>query len=229
MRRIALIPAAGSGSRMRADCPKQYLPLLGEPLMAHTIRALCGAASVDQVLVVLSPEDEWFDAYTWPASTKVQILRCGGASRAETVRNGLRMIESVSTDDAWVLVHDAARPCIESAAVDRLIDQLANDPVGGLLAVPVADTVKRANSDGCVAETVPRDQLWRAQTPQMFRLSQLLPALSAIADASITDESSAMEQAGWAPRLVHGSECNIKVTFPEDLQRAADILGARRL
>ncbi|MBV1776635.1 2-C-methyl-D-erythritol 4-phosphate cytidylyltransferase [Burkholderiaceae bacterium DAT-1] len=229
MKRIALLPAAGSGSRVGASCPKQYLDLNGEPLMAHTIRALCAAQHVDQVVVVLSPEDEWFESFAWPSSPKLRVLRCGGASRAETVRNGLQILRQELLKDAWVLVHDAARPCIEPQSVDALIDLLSADAVGGLLAVPVADTVKRADADGRVGETVPRAHLWRAQTPQMFRLLPLLDALSSLADASITDESSAMEQAGYAPRLVMGTENNIKVTFPEDLQRAADILNKRHL
>ncbi|GAB3267861.1 IspD/TarI family cytidylyltransferase [Chitinimonas naiadis] len=225
---IALVPAAGSGSRMASITPKQYLPLLGEPLLLHTLRALAASRSLASVVLVLSPQDEWFDL-AWQAQVdKLSVLRCGGASRAETVRNGLAALAGELSAEDWVLVHDAARPCITADAVDGLIATLRDDPVGGLLAVPVADTLKRADEAERVAATVPRQGLWRAQTPQMFRHGLLLDALSRVADDSITDEASAIEASGLTPRLVAGSERNIKVTYPDDLALAALFLQARK-
>ncbi|MGQ5523372.1 2-C-methyl-D-erythritol 4-phosphate cytidylyltransferase [Chitinimonas sp. PSY-7] len=229
---VALLPAAGSGSRMTADRPKQYLPLLGKPLLFHTLLALADTPEIDQVVLVLSPEDTGFDAALTgidldsELSGKLTVLRCGGDSRAETVRNGLTAIASNLATDDWVLVHDAARPCLRSTIVSKLIVSLRDDPVGGLLAVPIADTLKRADSAERIAATVPRDALWRAQTPQMFRHGMLLAALQTGADGSITDEASAIEAQGLAPRLVMGDERNIKVTYPTDLALAALYLQA---
>lgn len=216
---VALVPAAGSGARMGSAQPKQYLALCGQALLLHTLAALLASPALQQVAVVLSPEDGWFDALTLPLDPRLVVLRCGGASRAETVRNGLLALPQA--EDDWVLVHDAARPCLQAADTARLIAALQDDPVGGLLALPVADTLKRADAAGRVAATVPREQLWRAQTPQMFRYGLLLRALSTEAGAQITDEASAIERLGLAPRLVLGSERNIKVTYPHDLALAA--------
>jgi 2-C-methyl-D-erythritol 4-phosphate cytidylyltransferase len=218
---IALVPAAGSGSRMGSATPKQYLPLLGKPLLVHTLAALAAAPDIDRVVLVLSPEDEWFDSDAVGVDQKLTVLGCGGASRAETVRNGLTALAGEVAADDWILVHDAARPCLTPADIGRLIATLRGDPVGGILAVPVADTLKRSNGSDQIAATVPRDGLWRAQTPQMFRHGMLLDALRRAADDSITDEASAIEALGHAPRLVPGSERNIKVTYPADLTLAA--------
>jgi 2-C-methyl-D-erythritol 4-phosphate cytidylyltransferase len=212
---------------MGSAMPKQYLPLLGQPLLHHTLASLAAVPEIDLVVLVLSADDEWFDAKVPALGGRLQVLRCGGASRAETVRNGLAAIAgSVGASD-WVLVHDAARPCLDPKDVSRMIAILRDDPVGGLLAVPVADTLKRADQRLNVLETVPRDQLWRAQTPQMFRHGRLLQALSQMASESITDEASAMEAGGLSPRLVPGNERNIKVTYPDDLALAAVFLQAR--
>lgn len=218
---IALLPAAGSGSRMGAATPKQYLPLLGVPLLRHTLHALSATESINQVVLVISPDDAWFDEQWRADFPKLAVLRCGGASRAETVRNGLLALANTVAADDWILVHDAARPCIQSADIETLIRELRDDPVGGLLALPMADTLKRADGEQRIAATVPRNGLWRAQTPQMFRHGLLLKALSQLADDSITDEASAIEAAGLSPKLVVGSERNIKVTFPADLALAA--------
>jgi 2-C-methyl-D-erythritol 4-phosphate cytidylyltransferase len=234
MKKIALVPAAGSGSRMASATPKQYLDLLGQPLIAHTLRALLGAAQIDQVVVVISPEDEWWGSYDWAALlgdvSRLQVLRVGGTSRAESVMNGLAAIEAA--DESWVLVHDAARPCLTRAQVDAMITELEYDAVGGILAVPVADTLKVAagkNEAGqfCIARTTPRDGLWQAQTPQMFRRGELLAALQdALPDhvSEITDEASALERLGKSPKLVMGSPWNLKVTYPQDLQLASLLL-----
>ncbi|MBV8467994.1 MAG: 2-C-methyl-D-erythritol 4-phosphate cytidylyltransferase [Burkholderiales bacterium] len=211
---------------MGAATPKQYLPLLGKPLLAHTLEALAAVEPIASVVLVLSPEDEWFDAEALSADCrqKLDVRRCGGASRAESVRNGLRAIAPVVASDDWVLVHDAARPCVAQADVLNLIDTLCDDEVGGILAVPVADTLKRADLHERITATVPREALWRAQTPQMFRHGLLLTALERTADEQITDEASAMEAMGLAPRLVRGNERNIKVTYPADLTLAAGYL-----
>lgn len=229
-RRFALVPAAGSGSRMGATLPKQYLPLLGQPLIAHTLRALCRHEGIDRVYVVLSPGDECWAGHDWSGlGGKLRVLECGGETRADSVTNGLRaMADEVGPED-WVLVHDAARPCLAQAHLDALMTVLENDPVGGILAVPVADTLKRARPDQGIAATVARDGLWQAQTPQMFRHGRLLEALTHTGSAGITDEASAMEALGLIPRLVASDMTNLKVTFPLDLHLAEMILHQREL
>lgn len=222
---IALVPAAGSGSRMRADCPKQYLLLHGKPVLWHSLKALHAEPRISRIVLVLTEGDPWFARFDWSDLPRLQVLYCGGASRAETVRNGLADIASNTPDDPWILVHDAARPCLSRTDLTHLIDQLQTDAVGGLLAVPVPETVKRATLDGHVAQTVPRQDLWLAQTPQMFRLRPLLAAHQGVLD-TITDEASAMERQGDSPRLITGSRNNLKITYPEDLALAALLLPA---
>lgn len=217
-----LIPAAGSGSRMGAELPKQYLQLLGKPLIHHTLSVFCVHPDIDRVYVVLSPEDHCWTAYP---NDKVRVLRCGGDTRAASVLGGLLAMASEVDPDDWVLVHDAARPCLSRELLDRLLVDLKEDAVGGLLAVPVADTLKRAGADGRVARTEPREGLWRAQTPQMFRHGLLLKALQAMGADAPTDEAQAVEFLGHAPRLVPGDGHNLKVTYPEDLAMAGLILG----
>ena len=225
---IALVPAAGSGSRMGGEIPKQYLSLLGRPLIAHTLDALAAVPVVDRVVLVISPDDARFDASLVgdACRRKLTVLACGGQTRAESVRNGLVALQGAMQADDWVLVHDAARPCITDADVTALICALSDDPVGGLLAVPVADTLKRADAQRLVVETVPREMLWRAQTPQMFRYGLLTDALGQSSAEHITDEASAVERLGLQPKLVPGNERNIKVTYPADLALAATYLAA---
>jgi 2-C-methyl-D-erythritol 4-phosphate cytidylyltransferase len=221
MSNFVLIPAAGSGSRMGAGLPKQYLPLLGKPLIHHTLSVFCAHPAIERIVVVLGRGDAH-----WPGldDDKVQVLRCGGETRAETVLNGLdAMVDTVAEDD-WVLVHDAARPCLFPELLDRLLAELADDEIGGLLAVPVADTLKREGPDGRVDHTEPRAGLWRAQTPQMFRYGLLRKALQAVGTATPTDEAQAVEFLGYAPKLVMGDGHNLKVTYPEDLVTAELIL-----
>ena len=177
--------------------------------------------------MVLSPGDEWWATYDWSAlGPKLRVVFCGGASRAESVRNGLRAAAGALDDNDWVLVHDAARPCLSPAMLDDLLDQLTDDPVGGLLAVPVADTLKRSDSQQRVAATEPRDGLWQAQTPQMFRYGVLRRALQQ--SASVTDEAGAIEAAGLQPRLVRADATNFKVTYAADLRLAELILQGRK-
>ncbi|WP_432719327.1 2-C-methyl-D-erythritol 4-phosphate cytidylyltransferase [Jeongeupia wiesaeckerbachi] len=224
---IALVPAAGSGSRMASDTPKQYLDLLGKPLIWHTLTALHAVAALERIFVVISAEDEWWDGYDWQDFGRLVVMRCGGDSRAESVLNGLQALSLFTASDTWVLVHDAARPCVDPAQVGGMIDTLADDPVGGILALPVADTLKQASGDTRIAETTSRAGLWQAQTPQMFRLAMLAGALETGMGPDITDEASALEKQGESPRLLMGSPWNLKVTYPHDLQLASLILAAR--
>ena len=211
--------------------PKQYLLLAGRPLIWHALATLCATPSIADVFVVLAPDD-----VLWPAAQmaalgpKLRVLRCGGETRAQSVANGLREMAGELGDRAeighdWVLVHDAARPCLTLALVEKLIAEVGEDDAGGLLAVPVADTLKRAFDGGRVLETVPRESLWQAQTPQMFRHRLLLDALDFA--PAVTDEASAIEALGLSPRLVAADVSNLKVTYPLDLKLAEWILENR--
>jgi len=219
---IGLIPAAGIGARMGADRPKQYLPLGSRTLLERSVQALLADARVLRVVVVIAPGDTV--AATLGLPPQCQILPLGGATRAQTVRNGLRAIAQGATPGDWVLVHDAARPCLGAADLAALIEGAGADEHGGLLALPVSDTVKREHA-GRVARTEERAGLWRAQTPQFFPVAALLRALESCAEnEATTDEAAAMEGLGLQPRLVCGSAENIKVTNPGDLFMAQAIL-----
>jgi len=211
---------------MGAECPKQYLPLLGKPLIWHALRTLVSVAAIERVFVVLASDDMIWDKYDWTDfAGRLSVFRCGGATRAESVTNGLHaMRDSVAATD-WVLVHDAARCCLTVVHVEKLIAEIGSDPVGGLLAVPVADTLKRAQAGQRVAATVAREGLWQAQTPQMFRHCMLLDALERA--PAVTDEASAIEALGLRPKLVAADATNLKVTWPLDLQLAEWILANR--
>lgn len=223
---FALLPCAGTGSRAGTAGPKQYEPLLGVPLVLHTVAAFQAVQRIERVLVVVSP----VDCLLQIDDPQVTQARCGGASRAESVFNGLRaLLEGGARVDDWVLVHDAARCLITPAQIDALIDACQNDLVGGLLALKLPDTLK-AEAGGRVAATVDRSDKWLAQTPQMFRIGALHAALALRAERGfhgITDEASAMELAGYAPLLVPGSAQNFKVTYPQDFALAQAILKAR--
>ena len=226
-RYFAIVPAAGSGSRFGAEKPKQYLSLLGRPMIFHTLAALVACPQIDRVWVVLSPDDDYWQQYDWSElGPKLETVRCGGETRAESVTNGLQAAAMMAADDDWVLVHDAARPCLSAEMLAALFSDLADDPVGGILAVPVADTLKRADAEQRVAATEPRDGLWQAQTPQMFRYARLLEALNHCAE--VTDEAGAIEALGLKPRLVRCDTTNLKVTYPADLALAAMILRGRK-
>lgn len=218
VKKYVLIPAAGSGSRMGSQTPKQYLPLLGKPLIQHTIDIFSGYPAINRVVVVLAPGDTQLLQHC-------QQLDCGGTTRAATVLNGLQQLD-LQPDD-WVLVHDAARPCLSAAGLNRMLEALETDPVGGLLAVPAADTLKQSDAEQRVAQTLSREGVWQAQTPQMFRYGILRKALEAMGDESVTDEAQAVERLGYAPKLILGERNNLKVTFPEDLEMANMILQAR--
>ena len=223
-RYFALIPAAGVGARMAANGPKQYLQVGGKPMLRHTIDAFLSSPLIAHTYVVVSPDDGQIDAVIRSGGS-VTVLRCGGATRMASVQNALRQLGELLQPLDWVLVHDAARPGLNAALINKLITSVGDDPVGGLLALPVVDTVKRSGA-GPVA-TVPRDGLWLAQTPQMFRYRLLCDALAAATDASaITDDASAVEALGQSPRLVEGHPCNLKVTLPADIRIAEMYLAA---
>ena len=224
---FGLIPAAGAGERMGSAKPKQYLELLGRPMLYHSVKALLADARIAIVFVVLAPADEEFKRHPWAEfGERVAPLYCGGATRHDSVLNGLVAASSTVEPEDWVLVHDAARPCLGERELQRMLDSLAADEVGGILGVPVADTLKRADAAGRIQATEPREHLWQAQTPQMFRHDLLLQALSRT--AKLSDEAGAIEALGLAPKLVQGSATNLKVTYPEDLQLAQTILANRR-
>lgn len=215
-----MIPAAGTGARMRAGKPKQYLKLRGKTALEYSAERLMDASWVEGVVVVISPDDDEFPKLALGKHWKIHVAH-GGAKRADSVLAGLKKVtELAKTPNPFVLVHDAARPCLTRAELERLRDEASTEQ-GGLLAVPMVDTVKRAEGTHA-ASTVNRKELWRAQTPQMFKLELLKAALDkAIAGGTeITDEASAMESAGFRPKLVHGGESNLKVTVPDDLALA---------
>jgi len=221
------VRAARAGERAAAEHPKQYLPLAGKPMLWHAVRAVC-CAPVETVFVVLAAGDEDFKRHDWSAfGGKLSPLYCGGDSRRDSVYNGLVAMAGALSPDDWVLVHDAARPCLARNDLESLIKEASTDEIGGILALPVTDTLKKAAKDEAgvqrVAGTEDRAQLWQAQTPQMFRLGLLARALRE-AKGAVTDEASAVEQLGLRPRLVAGSRDNLKVTWPEDFALAESIL-----
>ena len=225
----ALIPAAGQGARFAGAGAKQYSPLAGRPMIYHAIATLCAHTLIDRVVVVLAAGDVEWRNHGWAEfEPKLQVLRCGGETRAHTVLNALdAMHQELATDD-WVLVHDAARPCLDARDLDAMIAELASDAVGGILAIPLADTLKRGDSEGRIDATVPRAALWRAQTPQMFRYALLRNALREHIGGEPTDEASVIEWQGLRPRLIPGSARNIKVTYPADLAIAELFIRDRR-
>jgi 2-C-methyl-D-erythritol 4-phosphate cytidylyltransferase len=223
-RYFGLVPAAGSGSRFGIAGPKQYSLLRGKPMLRHAIERLLAAPEVEVVFVVLAADDTEFRRHDWTSfGERIAPLYCGGASRRESVLNGLVACASAVDPNDWMLVHDAARPCLGQAELRRLIERAGADEIGGILAVPVADTLKRADEDRRIVETEPRDGLWQAQTPQMFRHGMLMRALRDT--AQVTDEAGAVEALGYKARLVEGDTRNLKVTFPSDLRIAEGILA----
>lgn len=229
---FALIPCAGQGTRamaekaQQASLPKQYRTIAGVPMVMHTLKAFAGVPRIASCLVVVAPGDTFLDGQ---APAGVEVAPCGGDSRAASVLGGLEhLAASGGETDDWVLVHDAARCLITAALIDQLIDACHSDPVGGLLAQPVPDTLKQG-LEGRVVATVSRDDKWQAQTPQMFRLGALTQALkmAVTLGEAVTDEASAMEAAGLGPKLVRGSAHNFKVTYPEDFVLAEALIKSR--
>jgi 2-C-methyl-D-erythritol 4-phosphate cytidylyltransferase len=228
---FGLVPAAGVGARVGGTLPKQYTPLGGRVMLEHAVEALRSDPRVGRIVVVVAAADRLIDPFAAGPGARLgaMVAAVGGSNRAQSVANGLVQVAAEAADDDFVLVHDAARPCLAADELAQLIDTLLSDPVGGLLALPMADTVKRADGDR-VGATLDRQSLWRALTPQMFRVGTLRRALRDAGDAAgatLTDESSAVERLGLAPRLVPGRTTNIKVTTREDLPLALAILQAQ--
>jgi 2-C-methyl-D-erythritol 4-phosphate cytidylyltransferase len=220
-----IIPAAGSGSRMQSETPKQYLTLLSRPLITWCLNVFYANARIDCVHVALHSDDDFWSEHI-SNHPKLNVLRTGGDTRAQTVLNTLENIQADDLD--WVLVHDAARPCLTDDLLNKLLDDLQTDPVGGLLAVPLADTLKRADISQRVERTESREGLWQAQTPQMFKFDVLKQALRTSCDSKSTptDEAQAIELLGLSPKLVVGELRNLKITYPQDLVMAEAILSA---
>jgi 2-C-methyl-D-erythritol 4-phosphate cytidylyltransferase len=238
VRLFALIPCAGTGSRSGAPMPKQYQTVAGQPMLGHTLAAFDACSEFSQTLVVLAPDDHHFDARRF-TGLRFAVERCGGLSRQASVYNGLLALASYGARaDDWVLVHDAARPGITPELIRKLVAELRDDAIGGILALPVADTLKRvapnmpdapANGGARIARTESRDGLWQAQTPQMFRLGMLREAIERARHDGhdLTDEASAIEWLGHSPKLVQGGLRNFKVTYPEDFGLAGAFLSAK--
>ncbi|MHB8453195.1 MAG: 2-C-methyl-D-erythritol 4-phosphate cytidylyltransferase [Acidiferrobacterales bacterium] len=217
----AVVPAAGIGVRMGADRPKQYLPLLGLPVLQLTLERLGAFAPLQGILVGIASDDPYWPAL--PKSTpKLLGSFAGGPERAQTVLNGLKVISQHAPDSDWVLVHDGVRPCVRHSDMHALVSVMTTEPDGGLLGLPLADTVKQADKTAHIVATVPRTGLWRALTPQLFQIGVLRDALErALADRiAVSDEASAVEHAGRRPRMIAGQADNIKITLPEDLAMA---------
>ena len=221
-----IIPAAGTGSRMEADSPKQYLSLHGKPLIQHVIKVFDQATKINTINIILNQQDAHWRSTYLHLSSKMQVHYCGGETRAGTVLNGLNAITDSVDEDDWILVHDAARPGLSNLLLNHLLANLENDDVGGLLAMPLADTLKRADSELGVSATLPRNDLWQAQTPQMFRYATLKKALTDF-NGNPTDESEAIEALGLKPKLVAGELRNLKVTYPQDLAVLSALLNPK--
>ena len=219
-----IIPAAGSGSRMGTDAPKQYLSLNGKSLIQHVIKVFDQAIKINSIHIILNEGDAHWRSTYLNLSGKAQVHYCGGDTRASTVLNGLNAIKGQVEADDWILVHDAARPGLSNLLLKQLLSILENDDVGGLLALPLADTLKRADSEQRVSDTVPRTDLWQAQTPQMFRYATLKKALTEFTGIP-TDEAEAIEALGLKPKLVTGELRNLKVTYPQDLAVLSALLN----
>ncbi len=222
-----IIPAAGVGNRMANVLPKQYIPLGGKPMISHCIQVFFNHPRIAGIHVALNPEDDFWRSLTLEPESRLHLHYTGGATRAETVLNTLMAIEPALQADDWILVHDAARPGLTHALLSHLISTIEHDEVGGLLALPVADTLKQSLENQQVAQTIPRTNLWQAQTPQMFRFLTLKNALSQFG-ATVTDEAEAIEALGLKPTLVQGELRNLKVTYPQDLALLEALFNAEK-
>jgi len=211
-----IIPAAGAGNRMATAIPKQYLPLCGKPIVSHCIQTFFSCPRIASINLALSAEDFFWRSLTLDSNSRLNLHYTGGDTRAQTVLNTLEAMRPNVAEDDWILVHDAARPGLTIPLLNQLLDTLEHDDVGGLLALPLADTLKQSNADQRVEKTIPREGLWQAQTPQMFRFSLLQQALASF-DGVPTDEAQAVEALGLQPKLVTGSLRNMKITYPQDM------------
>ena len=218
----AVVPAAGVGRRMGGKQPKQYLPLLDKTVIEHTLSRLLAEPRLARIIVAVSAEDEYWQNFSVMENSRVDVVT-GGAERSDSVLQGLQALISIAKPTDWVLVHDVARPCIAQTDISRLIDELSDDAVGGILAVPASDTLKQVNAEAVIGQTIDRQFIWQAQTPQMFRFQLLLDALTQATEQNlvITDEASAIEAAGHSAKVVEAQSPNIKITRPNDLALAA--------
>jgi 2-C-methyl-D-erythritol 4-phosphate cytidylyltransferase len=214
-----VIPAAGVGKRMGVDKPKQYISVNDKTIIEHTINCFINREEIEAVVVVISKEDEYWPDMSIAKHDKV-ITAPGGVERYHSVANGLQVLQDKAEENDWILVHDAARPCLNQSAIDRLMIELRSHEVGGILALPCRDTMKRSNESGEIIDTVERESLWHAQTPQMFKYSKLSAAIEKTLsdDIVVTDEAMAMELSGYKPMLIQGHQENIKITHKDDLQ-----------
>lgn len=228
-RHWVIVPAAGRGTRMRSEQPKQYLPLLERTVIEWSLQPFLDRPEIDAIVVVLAADDVQFQTLPLAASNRLRVA-VGGTERADSVRAGLLVLANEAAAEDWVLVHDAARPCLRSEDLQALMSAVADDSVGGLLASPLADTLKQADAAQKAIATVARISLWRAFTPQMFRYGLLVEALRRARERglTVTDEAAAIEQLGHAPRLIAGHADNLKITVPEDITIAEAILMKRR-
>jgi 2-C-methyl-D-erythritol 4-phosphate cytidylyltransferase len=223
-----IIPAAGTGSRMQVGKPKQYLQIADKTILEHTLDCFAHHSAIKEIFVAIANNDSHWETLKIDNEVPVNKIE-GGQERCHSVFNALLHILPMANDDDWVLVHDAARPCLRQQDLDLMLSSLVDDEVGGILAVPVKDTMKRANEHGRIAMTVDRNELWHAQTPQMFRVGLLFRSIKAALEQNqlITDEASAIELAGAKPMLIEGHTDNIKITQPEDLHQAQLILQSQ--
>lgn len=220
----AILPAAGIGQRMGAPIPKQYLDLAGKPVIQHSIETLLQVSAVDSVTVALNPADTHFANLDLP-SNRIRTIE-GGDSRQQSVLNGLVSLESLANDDDWVLVHDAVRPCVQVQDIEKLLGEVSDHPIGGLLATPQDNTLKLSDGSNHAVETADRSAYWQALTPQVFRYAALKHAIQRAIESNkpVTDEASAIEAQGCKPLLVEGDRNNIKLTRESDLYLADAIL-----
>lgn len=229
----AIVPAAGVGSRMQADIPKQYLSLAGKPILQNTLERLARSLDFAKIVVTLNPQDPYWPKLQEDGQIQTRDLPLkiadGGAERCHSVLNGLKAIADEAQSDDWVLVHDAARPCVRKADLQNMLETLEACGHGGILAAQVKDTMKRGDESGCVVQTVERENLWHALTPQVFPYGELLKAYTAVLETGnlVTDEAMAIERAGGKVKLVPGAQDNIKITRPEDMQLAELYLQAQ--
>lgn len=226
----AVVPAAGIGSRMQADRPKQYLQLDGKTVIEQTLQRLASHPKIKGIIVAVAQDDPWWPALSFNTETPIHTV-IGGDTRADSVLNALTELTLMTENDPWVLVHDAARPCLRHQDVEQMLMLLDGHAVGGILGIPVTDTVKRTNSQNEIIGTVMREGLWRASTPQMFHLQALKSALSTAKEQGevVTDEASAMELAGLQPVMVEGHADNIKITVSQDLALASLYLQQQKV
>lgn len=225
-----IVPAAGIGARMGSNLPKQYLPLGNKTVLEHTLERLLRLQSIRSLLLVLHPNDNHWHTLALSLDSRIQVV-VGGDERSHSVFNALNSLEQTAAENDWVLVHDAARPCINLTNIQDLCNQVSDHPVGGILGIPVSDTLKSVDSDQQICATVDRSRMWQAQTPQVFRYGILRSCLTRALqeNKTVTDESSALEAYGYSPLVVNGCSDNIKITRPEDLRLAQWILAQQEL